>query len=107
MGTSQLHVSIWSVSIHILPVTHPDIYFDPNFLLTSGAGIGGLVLAIVIGKFNPNLAIDLYEAGPEISTVGAGIGIWRRTWDIAQDMGLDQVLFEKSLSSLCMYCMHF
>jgi hypothetical protein len=81
-----------------------------HLTLFSGAGIGGLALAITVGKFNPNLVVDLYEAGPEISTVGAGISLWKRAWEIAEYIGLDQALLEKSMSSPCMcvfalYCL--
>ncbi|KAH7915887.1 hypothetical protein BJ138DRAFT_1132302 [Hygrophoropsis aurantiaca] len=53
----------------------------------SGAGIGGLVLAVTIGKFS-DVPIDLYEAQSEVTTVGAGISVWRRTMEIMQELGL-------------------
>jgi hypothetical protein len=99
-NTSKLRVAIWFVECIASPFY---LCVLIHLLLSSGAGIGGLALAIVIGKFNPHLTIDLYEAGPEISTVGAGISLWRRTWEIAQYVGLDQALFEKSMSSPCKY----
>ncbi|KAF9238919.1 hypothetical protein BU15DRAFT_74878 [Melanogaster broomeanus] len=53
-----------------------------------GGGIGGLVLAITIGKYNPFIPIDLYEAHDSIPTVGAGIAIWRRTNEVVSELGL-------------------
>ncbi|KAF9238917.1 hypothetical protein BU15DRAFT_62188 [Melanogaster broomeanus] len=53
-----------------------------------GGGIGGLVLATTIGKYNPSLPIDLYEAHDSISTVGAGITMWRRTHEVMSELGL-------------------
>ncbi|KAH7928888.1 FAD/NAD(P)-binding domain-containing protein [Leucogyrophana mollusca] len=63
---------------------------SPKFRVAiSGAGIGGLVLALTIGKYS-NLPIDLYEAQSEITTVGAGISIWRRTMEILEELGLSE-----------------
>ncbi|KAF9230355.1 hypothetical protein BU15DRAFT_69262 [Melanogaster broomeanus] len=53
-----------------------------------GGGIGGLILATTIGKYNPSLPIDLYEAHDSIPTVGAGIAIWRRTNEVMSELGL-------------------
>ena len=30
----------------------------------------------------------MYEAGPEITTVGAGISVWPRTWDVMRWLGM-------------------
>jgi hypothetical protein len=56
----------------------------------SGAGIGGLVLAVTIGKFagHRNVQLDLYEAHDAITTTGAGIVISRRTQEIVEALGL-------------------
>ncbi|KAJ7726936.1 hypothetical protein B0H16DRAFT_1735435 [Mycena metata] len=56
-----------------------------------GCGISGLSLAAFISKFadkDPEcrIAIDIYEAKPEVSTIGAGVGIWKRTWQALQDL---------------------
>jgi salicylate hydroxylase len=54
-----------------------------------GAGIGGLVLAITIGKFaGRDIHIDLYEAHDAITTVGAGISVSRRTAEVMVELGL-------------------
>ncbi|KAG1818113.1 uncharacterized protein BJ212DRAFT_1446574 [Suillus subaureus] len=61
--------------------------------LCSGAGIGGLVLAITIGKFaGRDIHIDLYEARDVIATAGAGISVSRRTAEVMVELGL----YEKS-----------
>ncbi|KAH7915888.1 hypothetical protein BJ138DRAFT_1169596 [Hygrophoropsis aurantiaca] len=61
---------------------------SPKFRVAiSGAGIGGLLLAVTIGKYS-DVPIDLYEAHSEITTVGAGVGVWRRTMDIMKELGL-------------------
>ncbi|KAG2366450.1 hypothetical protein BDR07DRAFT_1396005 [Suillus spraguei] len=54
-----------------------------------GAGIGGLVLAITIGKFaGRDIHIDLYEAHDVITTTGAGISVSRRTTEVMVELGL-------------------
>ncbi|KAF8133281.1 hypothetical protein EV363DRAFT_1448766 [Boletus edulis] len=53
-----------------------------------GAGIGGLVLAITIGKYDPSIPIDLYEAHDSIDTAGVGITIWKKTHDVMINLGL-------------------
>ena len=34
------------------------------------------------------IQVDLYESGPEITTVGAGISVWPRTWAVMRALGL-------------------
>ncbi|KAG2362340.1 hypothetical protein BDR07DRAFT_1451204 [Suillus spraguei] len=54
-----------------------------------GAGIGGLALAVTIGKFaDQDIHIDLYEAHDAITAVGAGIVIQNRTSEIMKELGL-------------------
>ncbi|KAG6380303.1 hypothetical protein JVT61DRAFT_8412 [Boletus reticuloceps] len=53
-----------------------------------GAGIGGLVLAITIGKYDPSIPIDLYEAHDSIDTAGVGITVWKNTHDVMINLGL-------------------
>ncbi|KAG1888349.1 hypothetical protein F4604DRAFT_1092037 [Suillus subluteus] len=56
-----------------------------------GAGIGGLVLAITIGKFaGHDIYIDLYEAHDAITTSGAGISVPRRTAEVMVELGLSE-----------------
>jgi salicylate hydroxylase len=60
----------------------------------SGAGIGGLALAVTIGKFSEHI-IDIYEAENNISTIGAGIAMWKRTRQAMASMGLEEKLSQK------------
>ncbi|KAI8984807.1 hypothetical protein BD414DRAFT_515518 [Trametes punicea] len=41
----------------------------------------------------------LYEAGPEITTVGAGISVWPRTWDVMRRLGLYEELAAQSVQT--------
>jgi salicylate hydroxylase len=57
--------------------------------LCSGAGIGGLVLAVTIAKFaDRDIQIDLYEAHDAIRTTGTGITVSRRTTEVLEALGL-------------------
>ena len=60
----------------------------------SGGGIGGITLAFFILKYATDIHVDLYEAGPQFSEIGAGITVWKRTWKIMQLLGLDGQLGE-------------
>ncbi|TFY79683.1 hypothetical protein EWM64_g4332 [Hericium alpestre] len=53
-----------------------------------GGGIGGLTLAFCLSQC-PDLQVDLYEATARFSEVGAGIGMWWRTWSIMKTLRLD------------------
>ncbi|KAG2076333.1 FAD/NAD(P)-binding domain-containing protein [Suillus decipiens] len=63
---------------------------DPKFRVAiCGAGIGGLALAVTIGKFaDQDIRIDLYEAHDAITAVGAGIVIPSRTLDVMRELGI-------------------
>ena len=62
----------------------------------SGAGIGGLTLSSALGymKVEPKVKIDIYEASPHISEIGAGIGMWKRPWEILKSIGLEDTLLK-------------
>ncbi|KAI5118612.1 hypothetical protein M0805_008043 [Coniferiporia weirii] len=48
-----------------------------------GGGIGGLALATFLSSHNaPDLEIDIYETAPSLTELGAGVGVWLRTWRI-------------------------
>lgn len=59
-----------------------------------GAGIVGLTFAVALNAFDKEhkFAIDLYEAAPELSEIGAGINIWPRTWRILEQIGMKDIL---------------
>lgn len=41
----------------------------------------------------------MYEAGPEITTVGAGISVWPRTWVIMRELGLYDELASEAVKA--------
>ncbi|KAH9949205.1 hypothetical protein B0H21DRAFT_730121 [Amylocystis lapponica] len=70
---------------------HALVSASPFRTPSSGGGIGGLALAVSLAHHeHPDFPIDttLYEAHAEISTVGAGISVWPRTWRALQLLGL-------------------
>ena len=44
----------------------------------SGAGLGGLVLSLLLQKNCHDLFFTIYEAAHKLAEVGAGIGMWPR-----------------------------
>lgn len=65
-----------------------------------GGGIGGLALAVSLGRYIPSSVpfhIDLYESAPAIPTIGAGITVWPRTWEIFSLLGLEPALKEHAV----------
>lgn len=74
---------------------------DLLFFAGSGGGIGGLTLAIALGRYaSPasSIEVDIYEADSEIRTVGAGITAWPRTWAMMRDLGLYEDLARIAVS---------
>lgn len=53
--------------------------------------MGGLTLASALSKC-PEIDIDVYEAAPQFSEAGAGIGVWGRPWQILKSLGLEEGL---------------
>lgn len=45
------------------------------------------MLALVISKYGRH-PVDIFEAGPTITTIGAGISFFGRTMDIMKELGL-------------------
>ncbi|KAJ3823321.1 hypothetical protein F5880DRAFT_1612993 [Lentinula raphanica] len=69
-----------------------------------GCGIGGLTLAATISKFtaeeqSPNgiVQVDLYESKSQVSVIGAGVGIWKRSWQVLQDLGFEEELLKRGI----------
>ncbi|KAI0058728.1 FAD/NAD(P)-binding domain-containing protein [Artomyces pyxidatus] len=64
----------------------------PKFRIAiAGGGPAGLTLAAAIARFNDPtapVAVDVYEAGPTIATVGAGIMVLPRTQSVLDHLGL-------------------
>lgn len=61
---------------------------------TSGGGLSGLLLAVALQKYAPDVEFDIYEAASDLSEIGAGIGLHFRTWNILQALGLDEALLK-------------
>lgn len=64
------------------------------------------MLAVALSKY-PDIDVDIYEAAPKFSEVGAGIGVWPRVWRILAHLGLDEDLARatalKPSYELCMF----
>ena len=56
--------------------------------------MGGLALSAALHMFDKSnkLEINLYEGAHQITEIGAGIGMWPRTWKIMKELGFDEVL---------------
>ena len=63
-----------------------------NHAVYSGAGLGGLALALVLQKDCPDVQVDIYESNMELTEVGAGIGVWPRVWEVLRYLGLEKGL---------------
>ncbi len=55
-------------------------------------------MAVTLGRHEEKgspIKVDLYEGGSEITTVGAGISVWARTWAVMRQLGIyDQLAGE-------------
>ncbi|KAK7686301.1 hypothetical protein QCA50_010525 [Cerrena zonata] len=63
-----------------------------------GGGIGGLLLAVSLSRY-PDIKVDVYEAAKLFADVGAGIGLWPRTWKIMEQLGLADELAKIAIIS--------
>ena len=54
--------------------------------------MGGLVLALCLKKYAPDVRFDIYESAPELTEVGAGIGMSPRIWSLIKELGLEEEL---------------
>ena len=65
----------------------------------SGAGIAGLAFASFLSK-SDDITVDVFEVKPEIRTIGAGIAIWKRYWDVLQDLhGFEEQCAERGVTT--------
>ncbi|KAI0666040.1 hypothetical protein C8Q78DRAFT_995036 [Trametes maxima] len=75
----------------------------PRFCLAIiGGGIAGLTFAVTLGQYEDRSApieVHMYEAGTEITTVGAGISVWPRTWAVMRHLGLYEQLAQASVQA--------
>ena len=60
----------------------------------SGAGMGGLSLAIALQKYAPDVDFRIYEGASQLSEIGAGISMHARTWKLMSALGLQGDLLE-------------
>ena len=58
-----------------------------------GAGVAGLALAIWAIK--KGYRVSVYEANPDISTMGAGITLWPNAMFVLKELGIDKAVLEK------------
>ena len=65
--------------------------------MRSGGGIAGLALAVTLSKYGDDVAIDVFEAATEVGTIGVGLAVFKRTWDIWRKLGLDERVRERNL----------
>ena len=65
----------------------------------SGCGIGGLALGAFLSKFSAengtDIQVDIYESKPEVSTLGAGVGIWKHSWEVLQELGVEEDVIQR------------
>lgn len=54
-----------------------------------------MTLAAIISQHSSEIVVNIYERGDEISTGGDGISIWKRSWQVLQELGLEKALEEK------------
>lgn len=55
-----------------------------------------MALAATIGRYSKT-SVDVYEADREITTAGAGVGLWRRAWRIMQLLNLEDAVIDKAI----------
>ena len=74
---------------------------EHDLLFSSGGGIGGLSLALVLRKYAPKFkfTIHLYETRPTFVEIGAGITISRRSQSILALLGLKDTFKNKTTSN--------
>ncbi|CCM00599.1 uncharacterized protein FIBRA_02635 [Fibroporia radiculosa] len=61
-----------------------------------GGGIGGLACAVALARYG-DIQVDIYEAASQFAEIGAGIGMWPRTWKIMQKLGLERELAQVAI----------
>lgn len=59
----------------------------------SGAGIGGLTLAVALAR-SPDIEVVIYEAAEKLAEIGAGIGLFSRPWELIRKLGLEEELLK-------------
>lgn len=62
--------------------------------LNRGAGLCGLVLALALEKYAPDVDFQIYESAAELTIVGAGIAFQPRSWYIIKELGLEAAMLK-------------
>lgn len=91
MSRTVFEVAIWYVP-YVLVL---EVWLISS-VVHSGGGVSGLAVAAFLSR-RPDILVRIYEAKPEISDIGAGIAIWKRTWEVLVDLGLDEELLKRNL----------
>ncbi|TBU57688.1 FAD/NAD(P)-binding domain-containing protein [Dichomitus squalens] len=52
-----------------------------------GGGVGGLTCALALSRYH-DIQVDVYESAAAFTEIGAGIGLWPRSWKILCALGL-------------------
>jgi len=63
-----------------------------------GGGVGGLTCAVALSRY-ADIQVDVYESASKFAEIGAGIGMWPRTWKIMQALDLDRELAQVAIDS--------
>ena len=76
--------------------TAPSLVIDTRLTydFPSGAGLGGLILALFLQKDCPSFRVDIYESTQELTELGAGIGFFPRVWEILRYLDLEEDLLK-------------
>ena len=53
-------------------------------------------MAVALSRMNVEnfIEVDIYEAAPELTQIGAGISFWPRAWKIFEKIGIESSLVE-------------
>ena len=62
----------------------------------SGAGLGGLLLALFLHKHAEDIEVDIYESAQALSEVGAGVTVWPRVLGLIKHLELENELLQIS-----------
>lgn len=88
-GLREIQPSGTLVSSHLASMANPKFT-----VAIVGGGIAGLTAAIAISRLsqNNNIKIDIYEASQAYTEIGAGVGLWKRSWEVYEKLGLSDQL---------------
>ena len=61
-----------------------------------GGGIGGLTAAIAISRLSQkkDIKIDIYEGAHAFTEIGAGVGVYKRPWNVLKELELTEELMK-------------